>query len=59
MVRIIVMMCGIALIAIGSFLAYRVIQLATTESELIIERIVAVVVALIAVSTGVFLIASV
>jgi hypothetical protein len=59
MKSIIVMMCGIMLIVDGGVLAYRVIQHVTEESELILEHIVAAIVGLIAVSVGVFFIASV
>lgn len=59
MARIIVLICGIALIVDAGALAYRVIQITIEKSELTIERIVAAIVALIAVSAGVFFIASV
>ena len=59
MVRIIVMMCGIMLIVDAGVLAYRLTQSIKEAPELVVERVVAATVALIAVVTGIFFIVSI
>ena len=59
MVNVIVMVCGIILIVDAVVLAYRIVQSTKEVPELVIERIVAATVALIAAGTGVFFIASI
>ena len=59
MVRIIVMMCGITLIVDAGVLAYRLTQSIKVATELVVERVVAATVALIAAVTGIFFIVSI